>query len=81
MGGNEKNAQSPIFLKMAVLRGISDRIAVIHEGRIVEKGPTGRIITFPKHSRTEELIDSMSSLKKLGVNRMTHGGLIFTELS
>ncbi|WP_314149458.1 ATP-binding cassette domain-containing protein, partial [uncultured Leifsonia sp.] len=34
---------------------LADRVAVLHEGRIVEEGPTGRVLTRPRHPFTAEL--------------------------
>ncbi|MGN6427910.1 MAG: sulfate/molybdate ABC transporter ATP-binding protein [Leifsonia sp.] len=34
---------------------LADRVAVLHEGRIVEEGPTGRVLTRPHHPFTAEL--------------------------
>ncbi|WEF24982.1 dipeptide ABC transporter ATP-binding protein [Paracoccus sp. S3-43] len=41
---------------LSVLRGITDRILVMQSGRIVEEGPTGRIIDAPRHAQTQALV-------------------------
>ncbi|MGW5381283.1 dipeptide ABC transporter ATP-binding protein [Nocardia sp. NPDC003963] len=41
---------------LAVVRGMSDRVAVMREGRIVETGPTAEIFEAPRHEFTRELL-------------------------
>jgi oligopeptide transport system ATP-binding protein len=41
---------------IGVVRHISDRIAVMHEGRIVEQGPVDRICEQPGHPYTKSLL-------------------------
>ena len=44
---------------LAVVRNVSDRIAVMFGGRVVEYGLTGDIIANPRHPYTQELIASV----------------------
>ena len=44
---------------LAVVRNVSDRIAVMFGGRVVEYGVTRDLIANPKHPYTEELIASV----------------------
>ncbi|KAB8287557.1 ATP-binding cassette domain-containing protein [Bifidobacterium avesanii] len=44
---------------IGVIQNIADRIAVIHQGRIVELGPTGQVLTNPSSKYTRQLIDSI----------------------
>ena len=44
---------------LAVVAGIADRIAVMYAGRIVEEGPTGGLISNPRHPYTHGLISSV----------------------
>jgi peptide/nickel transport system ATP-binding protein len=46
--------------------GICQRIAILHEGQIVECGPTGQIFTAPQHPYTRRL---MSALPQVPVRR------------
>jgi len=41
---------------LAVVRYLSDRIAVMYAGRIVEEGPTEAVLAGPHHPYTEELL-------------------------
>lgn len=34
---------------------LADRVAVLHEGRVVEEGPTARVLAHPRHPFTAEL--------------------------
>lgn len=43
---------------LATVRYLSDRIAVMYLGRIVEEGPTESVFTSPQHPYTKLLIDS-----------------------
>ncbi|MFI9551048.1 ABC transporter ATP-binding protein [Nonomuraea endophytica] len=43
---------------LAVVRYVSDHIAVMYQGAIVESGPTGQIITAPAHPYTQDLLDA-----------------------
>jgi peptide/nickel transport system ATP-binding protein len=44
---------------LRVAAELCDRIAVMHEGRIVEHGPTAEVFTAPQHDYTRTLIDSI----------------------
>ncbi len=50
---------------LSVIRHVSDRIAVMYLGRIVEMGPTEAIMSAPQHPYTKALL---SSIPKLGVD-------------
>jgi len=41
---------------IGVARKVSDRIAVLHGGRIVENAPAHRVIANPEHPYTKQLI-------------------------
>ncbi|MFI6505065.1 ATP-binding cassette domain-containing protein [Nonomuraea typhae] len=43
---------------LAVVRYVSDTIAVMYQGAIVESGPTSEIITNPAHPYTRDLLDA-----------------------
>jgi peptide/nickel transport system ATP-binding protein len=37
---------------------IADRVVVMHEGRVIDDGPTAEILTRPSHAVTQALIDA-----------------------
>ncbi|GGF52475.1 ABC transporter ATP-binding protein [Paracoccus acridae] len=47
---------------LSVVRGITDRILVMQAGRIVEEGPTDRIIDAPRHDHTQALVRAMPKI-------------------
>ncbi|MGD0476621.1 MAG: ABC transporter ATP-binding protein [Nitrososphaerales archaeon] len=48
---------------IAIARYISDRVAVMYAGEIVEIGPTEDVLTAPKHPYTQALFSSVPSLE------------------
>jgi len=44
---------------LAVVGRMSDRIAVMHRGRIVETGPSETVVRAPRHPRTKALIEAV----------------------
>lgn len=55
---------------LALVRKVADRILVMHEGRIVEGGPSHRIIADPQHPHTQALIQASPTLLRYGNGRM-----------
>jgi len=49
---------------LAVAKLISDRIAVMYVGKIVEEGPTDEVLSNPRHPYTRALITSVPSIKR-----------------
>lgn len=47
---------------LAVVAGMTDRIYVMYAGRIVEEGPTDRVLADPQHEYTRALLRSVRSL-------------------
>ncbi|SDY08967.1 peptide/nickel transport system ATP-binding protein [Amycolatopsis xylanica] len=43
---------------LAVVRYVSDFVAVMYQGRIVEAGPAEQVLTDPQHEYTRELLDN-----------------------
>jgi peptide/nickel transport system ATP-binding protein len=41
---------------LAVVRYLCDRVAVMHDGRIVEVGPVGEVYDAPQHAYTRALL-------------------------
>ncbi|MFF2847732.1 dipeptide ABC transporter ATP-binding protein [Streptomyces sp. NPDC058001] len=58
VGLQERHGLSYLFIShdLAVVGQISDRIAVMRDGRVVETGDTDRILRSPRHPYTRELL-------------------------
>lgn len=59
---------------LSVIRHISDRIAVMYLGRIVEIGETEQIMTTPKHPYTQALISAIPQLETVREARIVLEG-------
>jgi len=59
----EEHGLSYLFIahNMAVVRQVSDRVAVMKAGRIVEEGSVDRIFKSPEHPYTRELLQAVPS--------------------
>ncbi len=68
MNLQENRGLSMLFIThdIAVARKISDRIAVMQKGKIVEEGSTSHVITNPSHSYTKELLNAAAELHSEG---------------
>ena len=55
---------------LGVVRYLSDRIAVLYLGRIMELGPAGTVFTGPHHPYTEALVSSLPSVDGEATNRV-----------
>lgn len=49
---------------LAVVEAISDRVAVMHFGNIVEEAPVGRLFADPQHAYTQQLLASAPRIRK-----------------
>ncbi|MEV0347605.1 ATP-binding cassette domain-containing protein [Nonomuraea sp. NPDC050680] len=47
---------------LAVVRYVSDVVAVMHQGRVVESGPTERVVGEPAHDYTRALLEAVPRL-------------------
>jgi peptide/nickel transport system ATP-binding protein len=58
---NEQIGLACLFIThdLAVVRQVSDRVYVMHEGRIVEAGPTSEVLAAPREEYTRTLIESV----------------------
>jgi peptide/nickel transport system ATP-binding protein len=58
---NERIGLACLFIThdLAVVRQVSDRVYVMHQGRIVEAGPTGDVLAAPREDYTRTLIESV----------------------
>jgi oligopeptide/dipeptide ABC transporter ATP-binding protein len=51
---------------LGVVRHLSDRMAIMYLGRIVELGPTAQVYRAPNHPYTRALLDSVPKLDRAG---------------
>jgi peptide/nickel transport system ATP-binding protein len=72
----ESRGLSILFIthELAVARKISDRVAVMVEGKIVEEGPLPQVISNPQHPVTQALIASAPSLEKVDLGSEPRDG-------
>lgn len=47
---------------LAVIRHVSDRVAVMRDGTFVEEGPASQLFTSPRHAYTKELLSASPGL-------------------
>jgi peptide/nickel transport system ATP-binding protein len=69
LGAERGIAQLFISHDLGSVAGITDRVAVLYRGRIVETGPTAQIVRAPQHAYTQLLIGSAPTLSRGGVDR------------
>jgi peptide/nickel transport system ATP-binding protein len=48
---------------LAVARFVGDRVAVMHDGRIVEEGPPDMVLERPRHRQTKALVAAIPRLR------------------
>ncbi|MFJ6086950.1 dipeptide ABC transporter ATP-binding protein [Streptomyces sp. NPDC092369] len=51
---------------LSVVAGLADRVAVMYGGRIVEHGPTDRVLRSPRHPYTRTLLDAVPTAHAKG---------------
>jgi peptide/nickel transport system ATP-binding protein len=51
---------------LAVVSRIADRVAVMHDGRIVESGPTAQVLQSPRHAETRRMLAAVPVDKPRG---------------
>jgi ABC-type glutathione transport system ATPase component len=66
-----RTGTSLVFIShdLGSVAGVTDRIAVLYRGRIVEQGPTAEVIRHPAHPYTRLLIGSAPSLDRPALSR------------
>jgi oligopeptide/dipeptide ABC transporter ATP-binding protein len=62
---------------LSVVAGLSDRVAVMYAGRIVETGPTGDVFAHPRHPYARGLLECIPRLDRPRTRRLPsiEGGL------
>ena len=60
----DREGMSVLFIShdLAVVAELCDRVAIMQDGRIVEQGPTSRVVTAPASSSTAELLAAVPRL-------------------
>jgi peptide/nickel transport system ATP-binding protein len=73
-----RNDVSYVFIShdLAVVRYLSDRIAVLYLGRVMETGPSGRVFSGPHHPYTEALLSAVPRLDDNATGRIRLDGEI-----
>jgi peptide/nickel transport system ATP-binding protein len=66
---------------LSVVAGLADRVAVMYAGKIVEQGPTDRIVEAPRHPYTAGLIASVPSRNQRGTRLTQIPGVMPSPLS
>jgi ABC-type dipeptide/oligopeptide/nickel transport system ATPase component len=58
---NRSSGMSILYIShdLASMAGICDRIAILHEGQIVETGTAEQVLTNPRHQYTQRLMAAM----------------------
>jgi ABC-type dipeptide/oligopeptide/nickel transport system ATPase component len=61
---NRSTGMSILYIShdLASVAGICDRVAILHDGRIVESGPMRQVLLTPEHSYTQRLIAAMPKM-------------------
>ncbi|HTS05863.1 MAG TPA: ABC transporter ATP-binding protein [Candidatus Eisenbacteria bacterium] len=61
---NQDSGMSILYIShdLASVAGICDRVAILHEGEIVESGETSQVLTEPQHAYTRRLVASIPKL-------------------
>lgn len=62
---------SMIFVthNLAVVSNLADRVIVLDQGRIVETGPTHRVLNQPEHAYTRQLVENSLSISAVADRR------------
>jgi peptide/nickel transport system ATP-binding protein len=55
---------------MALVQYLSDRVVVLHDGEIVEQGPTGEVLRHPTHHYTRQLL-AAAARRNVGLSTST----------
>ena len=58
---NQNSGMAILYIShdLASVAGICDRVAILHQGEIVESGNTPKVLTTPSHEYTQRLLAAM----------------------
>ena len=64
---NQDSGMAILYIShdLASVAGICDRVAILHDGQIVESGPTNLVLTAPRHEYTQRLLASMPRMPQM----------------
>lgn len=74
-GLNKKSGMAILYIShdLASVAGICDRVAILHDGGIVEIGETTRVLLDPQHSYTRQLMSAMPRMPQPRQNTAAAG--------
>ena len=77
MSLRERHGLGMLFIShdLGSVAGLTDRLAVLYRGRVVETGPTERVITAPDHPYTRLLLGSVPTVDGIGMSRAERADL------
>ena len=66
---NQNSGMAILYIShdLASVAGICDRVAILHQGQIVESGKTQIVLTTPSHEYTQRLLASMPRMPQASV--------------
>jgi ABC-type glutathione transport system ATPase component len=66
---NQNSGMAILYIShdLASVAGICDRVAILHQGQIVESGKTQIVLTTPSHEYTQRLLGSMPRMPQASV--------------
>ena len=66
---NQNSGMAILYIShdLASVAGICDRVAILHQGQIVESGKTQHVLTTPSHEYTQRLLASMPRMPQPSV--------------
>jgi peptide/nickel transport system ATP-binding protein len=76
LGGLRRRGSAMLLIShdLAVVGSVADRIAVMRDGRIVEQGPAGQILSAPEHPYTRMLLRAVPAGKPRGTRLAASAG-------
>lgn len=72
---NQNSGMAILYIShdLASVAGICDRVAILHQGQIVESGITHHVLTTPSHEYTQRLLASMPRMPQPNAVRKAAG--------
>lgn len=68
---NRTSGMSILYIShdLASVAGMCDRVAILHQGEIVETGPTTQLLTRPQHEYTQRLIAAIPHMPRAAAGK------------